>query len=197
VAFNLFRNHTDVLTPGPVPPHLAGLVFQADPHDAALASASVPLLFVPRQVLVAGESTPYIDGSMTEGVPLYSVVRKWDLDRASGAETRSRLSILYVKLTGDEEPGHGLGGRMSKLRLLQKIASVGVETMFARDRALLEQRPDIELLPLELTDAGPDFLEIGRIPEFIRLAKESFPEQLARLEERLAVPGAQVAAAGR
>jgi hypothetical protein len=197
VAFNLSRNRADVLTPAAVPPHLSELVFQADAHDAALASASVPLLFVPRQVLVAGESVAYVDGSMTEGVPLYSVVRKWDLDRAAGAEPRTRLSILYVKLTGDEEPGHGLGGRMSKLRMLQRIASVGVETMFARDRALIEQRPDIELLPLELTDAAPDFLEIRRIPEFIRLAKESFPEQLARLEERLAAPAAQVAAAGR
>ena len=130
-------------------------------------------------------------------MPLYSVVRKWDLDRAAGVETRSRLSILYVKLTGDEEAGHGLGGRMSKLRLLQKIASVGVETMFSRDRALLEARADVDLLPLELTDAAPDFLEIRRIPEFIRLAKESFPEQLARIERRLARPLAEVAAAGR
>ncbi len=184
-AFNLARNRTDILTSAPVPSHLEDFVYQADPHDAALASASVPLLFVPRNVVVGGETVPYIDGSTTEGVPLYSVVRKFDRDREAGLEPRSRLTILYVKLTRDEEPGHGLGGRTSKLRLLQKIASAGVETMHARNLELISRREDVELLPLQLRDSAPDFLEIRRIPEFIRLAKETFPEQLAAIEARL------------
>jgi hypothetical protein len=196
-AFNLARNRTDVLTPGPVPEHLADFVFRADPTDAALASASVPLLFVPRNVSVAGETMPYIDGSTTEGVPLYSVVRKWDRDREAGVESRDRLTIFYVKLTGVEEQGLGPGGRMSKLRLLQKIASAGVETMYARDLELIRQRPDIRLLPLELLDSAPDFLEISRIPEFIRLAKECFPEQLDRHEAALRQDRQEPIAIGR
>ena len=45
--------------------------------------------------------------------------------------------------------------------------------------------PDVELLELDLEDSAPDFFEIRRIPEFVRRAKETFPEQLAAIEERL------------
>ncbi len=86
---------------------------------------------------------------------------------------------------------------MSKLRLLQKIASAGVETMYARDLELIRQRPDIRLLPLELLDSAPDFLEISRIPEFIRLAKECFPEQLDRHEAALRQDRQEPIAIGR
>ena len=179
-AFNLATGRTDVLTSAAVPPHLADFVRRAGPRDAALASAAVPLLFVPRSVATDGGEFPYIDGSTTEGVPLWSVVRKFDADRAAGAESRSRLTILYVKLTWPDEAAERQ--RFSKLRLLQAIASAGIETTFERDVALLEQRDDVTLLGLHLPGSGPDFFETGRIPDFIRLAKESFPEQLACLD---------------
>lgn len=182
-AFNLARGETEVLTPAPVPPHLVGFMHRTDARDAALASAAVPLLFVPRDVRVGSEVMPYIDGSTTEGVPIFSPVRKWDLDREAAVESRSKLTIVYVKLSGAVRVART--GRVSKLRLLQTIASAGVETMHHRDLALVRGRPDIELVPLELLDAGTDFFETRRIPEFIRLAKETFPEQLARIEDRL------------
>ncbi len=49
----------------------------------------------------------------------------------------------------------------------------------------LRARPDVELLELDLEDSAPDFFEIRRIPEFMRHAKETFPEQLAAIEGRL------------
>ena len=183
-AFNLATRRTEVLTPAPVPAHLNELIRQVGARDAALASSAVPLLFVPRAIAVDGEIAHYIDGSTTEGVPMHSPVRKWDLDREAGRESRRRLTILSVKLTGASH-GHHPSGRMSKLRLLQTIASVGIEEIHQRDCALLELRDDVELLPLELADPIPDFFDIDRIPECVRLAKENFPEQLARIEERL------------
>ncbi len=57
--------------------------------------------------------------------------------------------------------------------------------MHARNLELISRREDVELLPLQLLDSAPSFLEIRRIPEFIRLAKETFPEQLAAIEARL------------
>lgn len=185
-AFNLAERRGDVLTPMEVPPHLRSFIFQTDPREAALASSSVPLLFVPRRVEIDGKDVLYIDGSTTEGVPMFSPVRKWDLDRQAGLETRSKLSIIYVKLTSRKDGGQGhAAGRMSKLRLLQTIATAGVEVIHERDRALIEARDDVELLPLEMADSSPDFFDTRRIPESIRLAKETFPDQLARLESRL------------
>jgi predicted acylesterase/phospholipase RssA len=184
-AFNVSTEQTEVLTPLEVPPHLEDFMRQTDARDAALASSSVPLLFIPRQVKTKAGTISYIDGSTTEGVPMYSVVRKWDADRAAGVEPRERLTILFVKLHGSEAGERPLRGRMSKLRLLQIIASAGIETLYQRDLELIGARQDVELLGLSLLDSGPDFFETSRIPEFMRLAKETFPEQLARLEDDL------------
>ena len=140
---------------------------------------------VPRCLPVGDREVPYVDGSATEEVPLHSVVRKWDLDREAGVEARERLVLLYVKLTGTLAIYRTTHGRISKLRLLQTIASAGMETMHQRDVALISMRPDIELLSLKLPGSSPDFFEVGRIPEFIRLAREVFVEQLLEIEQRL------------
>lgn len=183
VAFNLREGATQVLTPTSVPDHLGGFVHQVDATDAALASAAVPLLFVPKLLRVREGSAPFIDGSTTEGVPLYSVVRKWDADRAADAEHRSKLTIIYVKLTeGSERASRGC---ISKLRLLRAVASAGVESMHDRTVDLLGYRPDVEMFGMQLEAAGADFFETRNIPEFIRIAKESFPEQLGELEAQL------------
>ncbi|MFQ5513316.1 MAG: patatin-like phospholipase family protein [Myxococcota bacterium] len=185
IAFNLRECRPEVLTPVEVPEHLADLLVHTDAREAALASSTVPLLFVPRTIERDGEKTPYVDGSTTEDVPLYSPVLKWDRDRAAGAESRRRLLILYVKLTGGVAQYRSFAGRMGKLRLLQAVASAGMQTMHERDVALLSARPDVTLLRLQFHDSQPDFFETRRIPEFIRMAKESFPLQLEAIEERL------------
>ena len=185
IAFNLRDCQADVLTPGAVPPHLRELLVQADARAAALASSSVPLLFVPRVIRRINRDAHYIDGSTTEDVPLHSVVRKWDLDRAAGVETRDRLVIVYVKLTGGLETYRTHPGRIGKLRLMQTVAAAGIETMHRRDVELLRMRPDVRLVGLELGDSNPDFFDTRRIAEFIRSAKECFPDQLVAIEERL------------
>jgi len=185
IAFNLRDCQSDVLTPGLVPEHLRELIVQADARAAALASSSVPLLFVPRVIRRISHDTHYIDGSTTEDVPLHSVVQKWDLDRRAGLEHRERLVIVYVKLTGGLETYRTHPGRIGKLRLMQTVAAAGIETMHRRDLELLRMRRDVRLLGLELSDANPDFFDTRRIAEFIRSAKECFPEQLVRLEEKL------------
>lgn len=185
IAFNLRDCQADVLTPSAVPPHLREFIVQADGRAAALASSSVPLLFVPRVIRRINQDAHYIDGSTTEDVPLHSIVRKWDLDRAHGVERRERLVVLYVKLTGGLETYRTHPGRIGKLRLMQTVAAAGIETMHRRDVELLRRRPDVRLLGLELCDSSPDFFDTRRIAEFIRSAKECFPEQLVELEERL------------
>jgi hypothetical protein len=185
IAFNLLECRPEVLSPAPVPGHLADLMVQTEARAAALASSSVPLLFVPRLVRRGKRDSHYIDGSTTEDVPLHSIVRKWDLDRAAGVETRERLVIVYVKLTGGLETYRAHPGRIGKLRLMQTVAAAGIETMHRRDLEILARRPDVRLLGLELTDSNPDFFETRRIAEFVRAAKECFPDQLAAHEERL------------
>ena len=183
VAFNLRDGATEVLTPTSVPPHLSDFVHEVTPTDAALASAAVPLLFVPKLLEIGGNSAPFVDGSTTEGVPLYTVVRKWDADRKAGAEAREKLTVLFVKLTEGSE--RASRGRISKLRLLRAVASAGVESMHDRTVDLLGYRPDVELFGLQLETCGADFFETRNIPEFIRIAKESFPDQLAEIEAEL------------
>jgi hypothetical protein len=186
IAYNLAECRAEVLTPQPVPRHLEGLHVQTGAREAALASAAVPLLFVPRRIRVEDREIPYIDGSTTEEVPIYSIVQKWDMDRAAGFERRERLVILYVKLTGQPSMYRTPHGRMGKLRLLQTVASAGMETMHQRDVALISMRSDVHLLPLELPGSNPDFFEIRRIPDFVRRAKDAFPERLQRIEKFLA-----------
>jgi hypothetical protein len=113
------------------------------------------------------------------------VVRKWDRDREAGQEARKRLVILFIKLTGGLAQYKTEDGRIGKLRMMQLVASAGIETMHRRDFELLNQRPDVELLALRLGDTGPDFFEVDRIPEFVRMAKERFPLQLAEIEDEL------------
>ncbi len=185
LAFNLSECRPEVLTPCPVPPHLGELLAQTDAREAALASSAVPLLAWPRRVRRGECLVPYVDGSTTEDVPLWSIARKWDLDRAAGAERRHRLVILSAKLTSPVTQYRSLAGRFGKLRLLQTVAAAGIQTMHDRDVELLSRRSDIELLRFELRDGIPDFFEVRRIPGFIRAARESFPEQLAALEKEL------------
>jgi predicted acylesterase/phospholipase RssA len=185
VAFNLAECRSEVLTPLSVPAHLRELMTQTDAREAALASSTVPLLFVPRPIRRAGVDVHYIDGSTTEDVPLHSVVQKWDLDRAAGAEPRGRLVILAVKLTGNLDRHRLSPGRMSKLRIMQAVVAASIEHMHRRTADLMKARTDVEVLSLDLTDSSPDFFETQCIPEYIRAAKEIFPEQLAELEARL------------
>jgi predicted acylesterase/phospholipase RssA len=185
VAFNLEKCRSEVLTPLPVDPHLDELCVRTDAREAVLASSAVPLLSWPQRVMREGREVHYVDGSTTEDVPLHSALRKWDLDRAAGVEQRSRLVLLYVKLTSSPSSYQNASGSVGKLRLLQMVASAGIHTMHQRDRALAQQRPDVELMALELADASPDFFDIRRIPGFIRAAKECFPEQLAAIEKSL------------
>jgi predicted acylesterase/phospholipase RssA len=185
VAFNLAECRTQVLTAEPVPAHLDGWFVQTDPRDAVLASSAVPLLFVPQTIRQRERETPYIDGSTTEDVPLYSIVRKWERDREAGQETRPRLVILFVKLTGSLAQYRTTDGRIGKLRMMQLVASAGIETMHRRDMEIMNRRSDVELLALRLGDTGPDFFEVERIPEFVRMAKERFPLQLAAIEDGL------------
>jgi predicted acylesterase/phospholipase RssA len=189
VAFNLSDCCSQVLTSEPVPDHLSDWVVRTDAREAALASSAVPLLYVPRTIRDGESETHYIDGSTTEDVPLYSVARKWDADREAGVESRRRLVILSVKLTGgvnQYRSSHAHAhARVGKLRMLQVVAAAAIETMHRRDVALLEQRPDVELLALELGNSPPDFFDIDRIPQFVAQAKESFPPQLAAIETEL------------
>ena len=185
VAFNLAKCRPEVLTPLEVPSHLTDFLVQTEAREAALASATVPLLFVPRLIPREPHGIPYIDGSTTEDVPLYSPSRKWELDRRAGLESRSRLLILYVKLSSGPDQYRSSSGRMGKLRLLQTVASAAIQTMYERDVALLSNRPEIDLMGLTFEDSPPDFFETQRIPEIIRAAKESFPVQLAKIEAQL------------
>ncbi len=186
LAFNLADCRLQVLTPEPVPPHLEELMVHADARDAALASSAVPLLMVPRRLTIDGRKVPFVDGSTTEEVPLHSVIRKWDLDREAGVETRERLILLYVKLTGTLAIYRTPNGRVGKLRLLQTIASAGMDTMHRRDVELISRRPDVRLIGIDLPGSNPDFFEIARIPHFVRTAREHFPRRLLEIEQELA-----------
>ncbi len=184
-AFNLRESRTQVLTPEAVPAHLEELCVQTGPWDAALASAAVPLLFIPRDIRIRGEDVPFVDGSTTEDVPLWSIARKFDLDRAAGAEQRERLVILYVKLTPQVGQCRQTTGHVSKLRVIQMVASASIDTMHQRNAELLRQRSDVHLLPLEIEDLGVDFFDLDKIPSALRSAKERFPLQLAAIERVL------------
>lgn len=185
IAFNLAECRPEVLTPDPVPEHLSEFLTQTEAREAALASSTVPLLFVPRRISREHGDVPYIDGSTTEDVPLFSPTKKFDLDRAAGIEKRKRLLILYVKLTAGLAQYRAHHGRMGKLRLLQTVASAGIDTVHQRNLELLTQRPDVTALGLTFEGSPPDFFDSRRIPEFIRTAKEAFPAQLEKIEERL------------
>ena len=184
-AFNLCECQTQVLTPEAVPAHLEELLVQTDARDAALASAAVPLLFIPRGVRIGDQTVPFVDGSTTEDVPLWSIARKFDLDRAAGAEDREQLVILYVKLTPEVGQYRQPTGRISKLRVIQMVASAGIDVMHRRDAELLRRRPDVQLLPLEIEGLDVDFFDLNKIPSALRSAKERFPEQLANIERVL------------
>ena len=65
------------------------------------------------------------------------------------------------------------------------VAAAGIETMHRRAVSLVQQRDDVELLGLELGETAADFFDTGRIPHFIRAAKECFPAQLDEIERVL------------
>jgi len=189
LAFNLDEGRVEALTPESVPEHLREIATQTDAREATFASCAVPLLFMPRSITRPDGAAHYVDGSTTEDVPLRSIVRKWDLDRAAGVESRERLIILYVKLSSPSAAKRSTNGRLGKVRLLQAVATASMQALHERDVELIAARPDVCLLPLELREPGTEFFEISRIPAYIRRARESFPEQLDAIEQRLRQPG--------
>lgn len=99
IAFNVNLKKNEVLTSEKVPPGIyKDLIQHSTPLDAVLASTALPIAFVPREIRRGRTTIRYIDGSMTEELPLISVYDKWQLDKKHGLTDTKRLFILSVNL---------------------------------------------------------------------------------------------------
>lgn len=192
VAFNIVDRRCNTLTPLSFPhDHYRGLIVQAPMLDILMASSSVPILYTPKRIQSDGGERVYLDGSITEAVPLLSVYRKWILDRELGLEQRQKLLILGIDtITINSAPGWFFQKLLNRIPLMDlllfgsEIIGFMKHAKITVDAKILSEDPDVSVFMLGLPLSGTPF---GRrmIPTMIQEARDAVIEGMDRIESSI------------
>jgi predicted acylesterase/phospholipase RssA len=190
LAYNLETNRVDVLTPDEIPEGVyADFIYQTDPLDAIIASSSVPVLFVPKEIEDANGRRFYSDGGIGEEVPTLSVYRKWVLDREAGLEKRKRLLLIAVDL-GSELSAMGifenwLLKRVPTLQVTARLTDLVRKARNAEQKRVLLQDPNVELWEVNFNLPQIGLLDTHDIPKVMKIAEETLPDHMIRINDSL------------
>jgi len=193
LAYNVSLKRNEVLTPMPVPTRgYNGFVRRSSAMDAILASSAIPILFLPRVILHDKTPYTYVDGSVTEEVPLLSIYNKWSLDKKAGLTKKKRLFILAANLFPHVSSWKPLGHFLLKhLPLIQYLSVAARLADFVRQSrideqiGLLKKDPNVEVAEISLPLQGLSILDPRSIPTVIERAHGSFLKQLMKIEDGL------------
>lgn len=193
LAYNLAKNQTDVLTPISLDPSLyPNFIFSADPVEAIVASASVPILFVPKIIDDQHGRRVYADGATGEEVPTVSVYKKWLRDRELGLETRNRLLVISVDLHPElSSLGIFENWLIRKIPAIKYLLMTIELTDLMRKSRIQEQKrqlvndPNVELWELDFELKGGGLMNPSLIPKVLELSQESIPRQFLKINDSL------------
>ncbi|MFO1519454.1 MAG: patatin-like phospholipase family protein [bacterium] len=193
IAYNMDLKRNEVLTPTAVPSSLyKGFVRHCSPMDAILASSAIPILFHPRTIAHRKKPFTYVDGSVSEEVPLISIYNKWLLDRKAGLTKKKKLFILAANLfphVSSWPPlGHFLLRRFPVVKYLAtaaKLADFVRQSRIDEQIQTIEKNPDASVVAISLPMENFSVLDPKAIPTVIEKAHGTFLKQLLRIEDGL------------
>jgi len=194
LAYNMTTNTNEVLTPSPVRRDVyKGFIRHCSPIDSVLASAAIPILFVPRVIRRGATSFTYIDGSIFEEVPTSSVYHKWIIDRKHHLTRKKKLFILSVNLfpylSTQKYFGDILLQHLPILELvtvLLRLADLMRRVRIDDSIKAINADPRATVVEVRLPKLSTyNFLNPQIIPTVIERARGTFYQQLLRIEQNL------------
>ncbi len=185
IAFNLNSFRSEILTPLRFNiPEYEDLIFTVDPIEAAVASSSVPVLFVPKVIKRNNVDVTYIDGMTTESVPMISIYKKWQLDRRIGIEKRSKLFILAARCANETVFNYRPKERVGELQMMMIYHDALTTAMAESQRVLIERDPKVQLVEISTPLSDWNNFDIYGIPTFIKESYTYFINDLLRFEDQ-------------
>jgi Patatin-like phospholipase len=169
VAFNLNEFRPEVLTPLIFDiPEYRDLIYTCDPIEAAIASSSVPVLFVPKVIRRSNKEVTYIDGMTTEMVPMISIYKKWQIDRRIGLEKRSKLFILAAKVATNSLYQPQETKNISELAMMLIYHDAMHNAMVESQRTTICRDANVKLLEVAVPLSEYSNFDIYHIPLFLK-----------------------------
>jgi hypothetical protein len=194
VAYNMNSKRNEVLTPEKLDSSIyGGLIKHCSPINSVLASAAIPVLFVPRIIRRGQTSYTYIDGSLFEEVPLASVYHKWRMDRKHKTTKKKKLFVLAVNLFPYLSTWKFFGHFLIKYLPVLELVSILTRLADLARRARIDDQirainadPDALVAEVNLPRLSKfNFLDPQIIPTVIDKARGTFFDQLLAVEAGL------------
>jgi predicted acylesterase/phospholipase RssA len=194
VAFNVNSQKCDVLTPTKLPKGIYhGTIRRCSPINTVMASAAIPVLFVPKAINFGKTAQMYIDGSLVEEVPVVSIYRKWRTDRDNGITKKKKLFILSVNLFPYLSTQQFFGELLIKhlpmlemSRILLRLLDLVRMTHIHDDIEFVSHDPNVTVAEVRLPKMSRhNFLNPLIIPTVIDKARGTFYDQLVSIEQKL------------
>jgi hypothetical protein len=183
IAFNINEFRPEILTPLRFNiKEYEDIIFTVDPIEAAIASSSVPVLFVPKVIKRDNKAVTYIDGMATESVPMISIYKKWCIDRELGIEKRSKLCILAAKFAKNTLYETQPTKRIDELKMMMIYHDALTNAMVESQRTLIEGDKDVELIEIATPLSEWNNFDTYGIPTFIRESYVHFINDLLMYE---------------
>ena len=187
IAFNVNEFRSEILTPLYFDvPEYRDSIFTVDPIEAAVASSSVPVLFVPKMIKRNNKEVTYIDGMTTEMLPMISVYKKWQIDRELGLEKRSKLFILAANCATNALYLTPPGKHISELSLMIMYHDAMHNAMVESQRCLIARDPNVLVLEISAPLSEWSTFDIYRIPTFMKMSYVYYINDLLNFEKRAA-----------
>jgi hypothetical protein len=184
IAFNINEFRPEVLTPLIFDvPDYRDMIFTVDPIEAAIASSSVPVLFVPKMIKRQNKVVTYIDGMTTEMVPMISIYRKWLIDRKLGLEKRSKLFVLAAKVASNTVYQPQINKHISEFAMMLIYHDAMHNAMVESQRTLICRDPNVKLLSLSVPLSEYSNFDVYRIPTFLRSSYVHYINDLLDFEK--------------
>jgi hypothetical protein len=194
VAFNVNTKRCETLTPVKFPQGFyKGAIRRCSPFNAVMASAAIPVLFVPKVINFGRTPHMFIDGSLVEEVPVVSVYRKWKADRENGLTKKKKLFILSVNLFPYLSTQQFFGELLIKhlpmlemSRIFLRILDLVRMTHIHDDIKFVSHDPNVHVAEVRLPRMSRhNFLNPLIIPTVIDKARATFYDQLVSIEQKL------------
>jgi len=183
LAFNVNDFKPEILTPIRFDiPEYRDMIYTVDPIEAAVASSSVPMLFVPKVIKRDQKDVTYIDGMTTEAVPLMSIYQKWKIDRKIGLEKRSKLFILAAKVAKNTIYEIKVDKHVGEMAIMMMYHDAMLNATIESQRSILSEDPDVEVLELSVPLSEWSNFDIYHIPTFIKMSYVYYINDLLHYE---------------
>jgi len=191
-AYNVRKEHNDVLTPLPLLGCYKNFIFQADPIESIVASSTIPIIYIPKMIKTGKASEQYIEGSIAEDIPLLPVYRKWVIDKKTGLEKRKKLLIIAINTFPEIADRPWLKGAASKkipfgdlIRFGLMLFDLVINIRFDERFESLSQDRHVRVIKVNLPLQTPALLDCKAIPKIIYNAQMNLIQKLREVERAL------------